>query len=41
VIWRCDIEMDAYSKLYCKTENLLKVAVNDIKYFLKMSFRAK
>jgi hypothetical protein len=30
--------MDDCSKLYCKAENLLKVAVKDRKYYFKCEF---
>jgi hypothetical protein len=30
--------MNDYSKLYCKSENLLKIAVNNREYFFKYEF---
>jgi hypothetical protein len=30
--------MDDYSKLYCKSENLLKITVKDKEYFFKGEF---
>jgi hypothetical protein len=33
--------MDGYSKLYCKSENILKVIVNNRDIFLKMDFRGE
>jgi hypothetical protein len=33
--------MDGYSKLYCKSENILKIIVNNRDIFLKMDFRSE
>jgi hypothetical protein len=30
--------MDDYSKIYCKTENLLKINIKDRNYFYKNKF---